>query len=535
MSLYDRIIMTIESILKFINRHYKPAVCLFFVSMLILGVCIAGDYGPGWDNFAHRKVAIITMSYIEKGNRFLFSRYNRYTFGSFFQLGLLMIERAMDIDVDSDHGFRKLFAMRSFATFLLFYLSAIAFYFLIFDRFRNWKIAVLGALFYFLSPRIFGHAFVNPKDIPFLSFFTISMFTLAGYLGNKSIFWALFHAITSALLVATRITGIIIPGLTILFIMIDIIANKAERKKLFMIMCGLLLYMLILIPCVVILWPVLWDGPVYHFIEALKRVSGFEKDTPTLYMGKLIVPSRTFLWHYPVVWMAITIPISYLVFFFIGIVYKARDMFFNRGVCYNARRKDVIIYIWFFAPLIAAVFTKANMYNDWRHLLFIYPAFLMFSISGLAGLFSCLKEKRYYKIAIVLLISVNLFQTAGFMLRNHPYQYIYFNELIGGAKGAKDRFEMDFYGLSYREGFEYVAKANPNGPLVVCISTMTGRWNGYYMLNALDRKRIIVKFNPEGADYYIGNYEAYIGEYPYGDKEFTVNIDGAEILSVRKI
>ncbi|MEW6404048.1 MAG: hypothetical protein AB1649_19815, partial [Chloroflexota bacterium] len=47
----------------------------------------------------------------------------------------------------------------------------------------------------------------------------------------------------------------------------------------------------------------------------------------------------------------------------------------------------------------------------------------------------------------------------------HPYEYIYYNTLIGGVDGAAERFETDYWSTSFREAAGYVndvAPANAN-------------------------------------------------------------------------
>jgi hypothetical protein len=46
------------------------------------------------------------------------------------------------------------------------------------------------------------------------------------------------------------------------------------------------------------------------------------------------------------------------------------------------------------------------------------------------------------------------------MVRLHPYQYVYFNRAAGSLHGAQDRYETDYWGLSTREGIEWL---NRNG------------------------------------------------------------------------
>lgn len=38
------------------------------------------------------------------------------------------------------------------------------------------------------------------------------------------------------------------------------------------------------------------------------------------------------------------------------------------------------------------------------------------------------------------------------MIRLHPYQYVYFNSLVGGLKGAFRQYETDYWGLGFKEG-----------------------------------------------------------------------------------
>jgi hypothetical protein len=37
------------------------------------------------------------------------------------------------------------------------------------------------------------------------------------------------------------------------------------------------------------------------------------------------------------------------------------------------------------------------------------------------------------------------------MVRLHPYQYTYFNHVAGGVSGARGRYMLDYWGLSFKE------------------------------------------------------------------------------------
>ena len=46
-------------------------------------------------------------------------------------------------------------------------------------------------------------------------------------------------------------------------------------------------------------------------------------------------------------------------------------------------------------------------------------------------------------------------------IKLHPYQYIYYNSLVGGVNGAARQYELDYWGTSFKEAAEYL---NRNAP-----------------------------------------------------------------------
>jgi hypothetical protein len=62
---------------------------------------------------------------------------------------------------------------------------------------------------------------------------------------------------------------------------------------------------------------------------------------------------------------------------------------------------------------------------------------------------------RIWLIALVLLPGL-----IG-IVRLHPYEYIYYNTLIGGEAGALRRFELDYWGTSYREAAGWLNERAP--------------------------------------------------------------------------
>src|SRR6185503_17656564 len=112
---------------------------------------------------------------------------------------------------------------------------------------------------------------------------------------------------------------------------------------------------------------------------------------------------------------------------------------------------------WLFLPIGAVIIFKAHLYTSYRHVLFVYPALIFIGTIGLSWI-ACLWSKkgtgRFAAIMLIIFLVADSGRTVLFMIKNHPYQDLYFNRLAGKNLGeVQKHFELDYWGLSYREGF----------------------------------------------------------------------------------
>jgi hypothetical protein len=77
------------------------------------------------------------------------------------------------------------------------------------------------------------------------------------------------------------------------------------------------------------------------------------------------------------------------------------------------------------------------------------------------------------------------------MVQLHPYQYIYFNRSIaGGLKNAAQRYETDYWGMSYREGAEWViANYRPEAHEQIRIANCSSPFLTSYFLEKTEEAR----------------------------------------------
>jgi hypothetical protein len=160
-------------------------------------------------------------------------------------------------------------------------------------------------------------------------------------------------------------------------------------------------------------------------------------------------------WYYTPKFILISIPVAAIV--------GAVAYLFAGGLKRENRFTTFIVYFSFIFPVFWIVYSGANVYGGWRHALFAYPPMAVAAGLGFGALTEVAKSK-FLKIACAALPLALLLPSLAFIVRNHPYEYVYFNSFAGGVKDAFSRYEMDYYYHSTREASEWIkADAAKNG------------------------------------------------------------------------
>lgn len=494
----------------------------FFVFYFAIGIAIYKDYGIPWDESIQRKYGKDVYNYVLEGDERLHKNNKDKYYGPAFEFFLYSVEKKTNT-LDS----QKIYFQRHFFIFILSFLGVIFYYKLLFERFNNWKLALLGCSFLIISPRIFAHSFYNSKDLPTMSVFIIGIYFSYLFLKTKSIRYAAMAALTNAVGADIKNVGVIVPVMTISLYSLDLaliyLKNKGVSKK---DVKPIALYVLLTVGLIILFWPTLWPSPFKTFIAAAGWMATCPQTTSILYFGQRVKSIRV-PWHYALGWIFVTTPIIYLTLFLIGLPLSVADIVKRPINSIKKRKLDLLLLGWFFIPLVSVVVVSSScLYDGWRQLFFIYPALLYFSIVGLRFLLTNLKSK-IIKILIFVIVGLNLSIVISFMTAAHPFQNLYFNEL------AISDFEQDYWGLSYRKALEYVVENDKRENIKIRVENLPGETN-VFLLDKTDRERVEVGDNVPNADYFITNYRGVKRDY---DKPliFAIFVNGEKIIGVHKL
>jgi len=157
--------------------------------------------------------------------------------------------------------------------------------------------------------------------------------------------------------------------------------------------------------------------------------------------------------------------------------------------------------------VVVVILIHSVLYDGWRQLYFIYPSFVLLCIYGLNVLY-----EKYDKMVVI--VSFISFIVIGiFMINNHPFQHIYFNELVDtkSPEYLRKHFELDYWGTSYKQSLEYILKYDHSPSINVSMQNSPGEDNRK-ILTFKERKRI--KFvKRQKATYFITNYRGHPQDY----------------------
>jgi hypothetical protein len=511
-------------------------VILFFILYLIIGLLIFDDFGLSWDEEPRRDFAKYSLRYYLTGDEGLLQQTGVSTGGQVFGIFLILIEKMLGIS----SSLRSVYFMRHLLTFLLFFTGVIFFYLIIKKSFKSWKLGLLGSLFLIMSPRIFGESFYNPKDIPFMSVFIISIFTLILFLQEKTWSAGILHGLACAFLIDIRILGVLVPLLTVIFFIFDILAKKDTGMGPVKAFTSIAIYFSVTVSFTIFFWPYLWESPIKNFLEVFSIVSRFPWPGANLYLGEY-VKATELPWHYIPVWLSITTPILYLLFFIIGFVHSIKKIFKKPLEYYRKNRETIIFISWLVLPITIVILFGSVVYNGWRHMYFVYPAFLLISLRGLVLLFRFIQERpgKLFRIIlssiIVAAILLSLSNSARFMIKYHPYQGTYFNKLAGKDMAeVKYNFDLEYWGTSYREALEYILENDERQKIKISYLNKPGRLNARILTpDQENRLKFVDKI--ENSHYFLSNYRYHREEYDFGEEFYSIKIDGEKILVVYKI
>jgi len=450
-----------------VQKIIKHPIIILLTINLIIGIFTFRDYGYAWDEPLFYEYAdALQYAYsptnwfnenFDLQNAFGASASDHANRGPAYIIIVYPIVSLLKLFLDNASAWHLI-------NFLTFQLGIYLFY-----RFASKWMSELGAvsatLLFCYQPILWGHSFINPKDIPFLVFFIGSMcfgfemvdaiinrpagfdsktnrfkFNLRDVAFQKILLASFFMGIATSI----RVLGPLAALLTFLYALTRAqatVLGSDGKNKFYSFLKLFSIYGLLSLLISFLFWPYLWINPLQTFIQ----VFAFMSDNPTqlnvLFAGENYQAGEVPLRYLPLL-LGYTQTEPVWILFGFGIILA----FWNSN---NQKRISLFILLfWFVIPVLYVLLRRPSMYDGYRHFLFILPPIFIFAGFAFEKLLEVIKNK-WIQIASIGLILL-LFGIIP-IIQLHPYQYAYYNNFAGGLKTVFRNYETEYWLTCYRE------------------------------------------------------------------------------------
>lgn len=427
---------------------------LSIVALLI--ACTFRDYGISWDESFHIEYGARLLKYYASwgADTSAFSYINLYLYGGLFDAPVALLVQWLPFGlIDSRH---LLIAMTGLLGMI-----------------GTWRLARLlagpragffAALLLITMPGWYGHMFINPKDIPFAATMIWATYFLARLARNlPRPLWRdlLLFGLCGGMAMGMRIGGLLIIGYLGATIVLWFIATffwAPSRQQLWrdslLLLPKFFIAAAITYGVMLIAWPWALSAPLQHPFKALNTFSHFPFDTLVLVEGQWLHSVNLPIDYLPLM-IAVKVPLLHLLLLAGLVPLISREVIHLRALeNHNDTRwlPWVVTLIAFLLPLGYVLVTRPVLYNEMRHFIFLLPPMAVLGGVGVDLLWLHLERRSVaLRATVIIIILVYMTGLIAKMIRLHPYEYVSYNRVVGGVKGAEKLFELDYWGTSQKE------------------------------------------------------------------------------------
>jgi hypothetical protein len=331
--------------------------------------------------------------------------------------------------------------------------------------------------------------------------------------------------------------GIMLAAFVFGFLFLDFMADRKNKELLKRIGISTAVFSVGFLFALYISWPYLWKHPIGNFVESFTVLAHYKYDAQVLFGGSN-VPTINLPWIYFPTWFLISNPVLWLVAGCAGLVALTLEILKKPSLYIkNTPERNLLLYLLcFWVPIVMVIGMNSVIYDDWRHLYFVYPPFILIAVYFVNRV--VLRLKGNLKYAVYGVCGLQIALVALFMVQNHPFHQVYFNELVSHEpEYLRENYELEYWGAGFKQGLDHILSVDTSKTINIACNYSDPCKNNIMMLNAQDRNRFnIIPVSQIGkADYFITNFRGHPEDYPSKNIEYSVKVLNSTILCVYKL
>ncbi|MFV0592034.1 MAG: tetratricopeptide repeat protein [Draconibacterium sp.] len=353
------------------------------------------------------------------------------------------------------------FLTRHFTGAFFFWLLLLAAGFLGKELSGSYWVSALVVLSLMVTPRLFGQAFGNLKDIPFAAGYVTGILFIIRFLKQlPRPKWstAILLGLSIAFTCSVRIGGLILFAylglglLAMVFVKPFLLKYFISTKSCFVRLAGQVLVIAVLgYFAGLLFWPFALQDVWHHPLESLSMMEHYKVSIKQVFEGSVTWSSqlpRDYLPH----WFWITTPefvLLGLIFFIAFLTYKFTKLF-NEQLFW-----ELFVFFTLVFPVVYVIAIKSNLYSGIRQMLFVVPILVVLASFGFYEIIRLQKTVGRKMLSLLLFFGLMVLPIVH-QAKTFPVDYVYFNAVNGGNKKAWSNYEYDYYFHGMKEATDYL-------------------------------------------------------------------------------
>jgi hypothetical protein len=430
--------------LRWIAR-FEPhdiATVVLLAALLAIALLTYRDYAISNDEGVQHHYGELIIAYYKSGFRdqALFSFQNLYLYGGLFDLVTIGLSHVVPIDpYDLRHILCALVGIGGIGA-----TAATA------RLIAGPRAGLIAAISLTLCGAWYGSMFNHTKDIPFAAAMmaaTLFLIRIARHLpAPRARDIAMFGLLTGAAL-GIRVIGLLLVvyvGFAIVLYLPRPWPGQGRALSSFAVksMVRALPALMLAYVIMILAWPWAALAPLNPF-RGLLAFSEFNYGIRTVLTGRIYNMADVPRLYMPI-YIMIRVPL--LMLFGAALTMISAKLLHRASSSAQQQREITLLSLIVFFPLACQVIWQGPAFTGLRHFLFLIPVLAVLSGIGLDKLITALQARGHAVLSggLAIMATCLLWDTAT-LVRLHPYEYLYYNSLVGGLEGASRRYDLDYW------------------------------------------------------------------------------------------
>jgi hypothetical protein len=427
-------------------RHTDPsavAAAILFAILIGLAIFTFGDYAVSNDEGVQHQYGALILRYYESGlvDRSLFRFDNLYLYGGLFDMVAVALARVLPFD---PYDLRHILCV-------LVGISGIGFVWATARLIAGSRAGLIAVSTLAVCGSWYGTMFNHTKDIPLATAMAGAVYLLvliARDLPRPRRAHVIGFGVLTGAALGIKVLGLLIvvyaavavvlhlprplsrdAGLNIRFALHAIVAFVPALAIAYLIM--------------IVAWPWSALAPL-NPVRALISFADFHYHIHTILDGQRYEMATSPRSYVPI-YLLIKVPLLTLLGVAIALARIAVRPPARPGAVEPRRREIALIAVAAIFPVVCQFVGHGPAFTGLRHFLFVLPMLSILAGVGLDAAVSFVGRWRPAAVALSAAIAVALAFDASLLVRLHPFEYMAYNQLVGGLPGANRRYVMDYW------------------------------------------------------------------------------------------